>query len=241
MYLKLIILFFVFGFNLSCNDNISDYDKLVKVDYNKYGLKIISTLEQHRQLIKLDSNYILVDLEEFVPNILLDIRYATNNNFTGKVVYDKAKAYVRLPVAKRLKIIQEELNSNGLGLKIFDAYRPYTITLKFWDIVKDSNFVATPWGASRHNRGCAVDLTIIDLKSGDEIPMPSEYDDFSDKAFPNNNNFPENILNNRKMLIEIMNKNGFTVFPTEWWHYDFVGYQQYPVTDISFDLLDSLK
>lgn len=239
--LNAVILLFMIIFTLSCNDNISDYDNLANLEPNGYGLKIISSKEQYLQLVKMDSNFKFVDLEQVIPNIKLDIRYATENNFTGKIVYDQAKAYIRLPVANKLKLIQNELNSNGYGLKIYDAYRPYSISLKFWDIVKDSNFVGTPWGASRHNRGCAVDLSIIDLTTGEEIPMPTEYDDFTDKAHPNNNNFSEEIIKNRKMLIEIMNKHGFTVFPTEWWHYDFFAYKQYPVTDISFNLLDSLK
>ena len=239
--LKLPLIMLVFALNLSCNDNISDYNELTKIVPNKYGLRVISNKDQYLQLVKLDSNFAFVDLEQFIPNIQLDIRYATSDNFTGKVVYDKARAYVRLPVAKKLMSIQNELNSKGIGLKIFDAYRPYSITLKFWDLIKDTNFVATPWGGSRHNRGCAVDLSLIDLHTGLELLMPSEYDDFSDKAHPDNNEFNEEIIANRKLLIDIMKKYGFTVYPTEWWHYDFNGYNQYSITDISFDILDSLK
>jgi len=239
--LKFTFLIISVAFIFSCTDNISDYSELTKIEPNKYGLKVISTKDQYFQLVKFDSNFTFVDLEQFIPKIKLDIRYATTDNFTGKVVYDRAKAFVRLPVAKQLKSIQNDLNSKGIGLKIFDAYRPYSITLKFWDLIKDSNFVATPWGASRHNRGCAVDVSLIDLQTGLELAMPSEYDDFSDKAYPDNNEFSEEILINRKLLIDVMKKYSFIVYPTEWWHYDFIGYQQYPITDINFDQLDSLK
>ncbi|HRP02311.1 MAG TPA: M15 family metallopeptidase [Candidatus Kapabacteria bacterium] len=235
------LILFVATFNLSCNDNISDYKDLKGIDKNKYGLEVITKIEQYQQLIKIDSNNRLVDLGKFIPNIALDIRYATKNNFTGQQVYDSAFAFARLPVAIKLKAAQEELSSKGLGFKIFDSYRPYSITLKFWDIIGDSNYVATPWGGSRHNRGCAIDLTLIDLQTGEELAMPSKFDEFNETAHPDNNNFPIEILNNRKILIDIMAKYGFRVYPTEWWHFDFVGYEKYPITDIKFESLDSLK
>ncbi len=115
----------------------------------------------------------------------LDIRYASNNNFTGEVIYNQPKAFVRLPVAKALQEVQSELNSMGLGLKIFDAYRPYAATLRFYEVYPDTMFVAAPWHGSRHNRGCAVDVSLVDLESGNELQMPSAFDDFSEKAMAN--------------------------------------------------------
>ena len=138
-----------------------------------------------------DSSRLLIDLEKFIPGIKLDVRYATKNNFFGAAVYEVEKAFLRLPAAKALKKVQQELNKKGLGLKIFDAYRPYSVTVKFYEKYPDTNFVASAWKGSLHNRGCAVDLTVIDLKSGEEIEMPTEYDDFTERAGINYSNLPE--------------------------------------------------
>jgi D-alanyl-D-alanine dipeptidase len=219
-------------------DSLQDNStKQIIIPKNKYGLEVVDNINIYNQLVKLDSNNKLVDLEKFIPKLKLCIRYATKNNFTKTAVYTKAKVFARLPVAKAIYKIQKILESKGYGLIIFDAYRPYSITLKFWDLIKDTNFVAAPWTGSRHNRGCAVDVSIYNLKTGKEIQMPSSFDDFTNKAFPTNNNFSKAILNNRKMLIDIMTANGFTVYPTEWWHFDFQGYEKFNLMDISFDLL----
>lgn len=238
---KLSLLFILIFINLSCQDNINNYNQIKNIEKNQYGLQVVNSSEQYQQLIRLDSNFRLVNIKEYIPNIYLDIRYATTNNFTGIAVYNKADAYTRLPVIRKLQLVQNELNAKGLGLKIFDGYRPYDITLKFWDLIGDTNYVASPWSGSRHNRGCAIDLTLIDLQTQKELKMPTDFDDFSENAHPNNNNFSEDIINNRKLLIDIMSKYGFTVYPTEWWHFDYNGYQYYPITNISFESLDSLK
>ncbi|RPI66584.1 MAG: D-alanyl-D-alanine dipeptidase, partial [Ignavibacteriales bacterium] len=132
-------------------------------DLNEYGLYLVDDLESYFLLVEKDSSKLLVDIEEFIPDINLDIRYATENNFVGEPVYNISKAYARLPVAEALKKIQEELRKENLGLKIYDAYRPYSVTVRFYEIVGDPDFVASPEKGSRHNRGCAVDLTIVDL------------------------------------------------------------------------------
>jgi D-alanyl-D-alanine dipeptidase len=156
-------------------------------------------------------------------------------------VYNIPKAFTRLPVAKALKKVQNELKKENLGLKIFDAYRPYSVTVQFFKKVKDTNYVASPKKGSRHNRGCAVDLTIIDLKTGKEIEMPTAYDDFTEKAASNFNDLPVKIIENREKLKKIMANNGFKVFYTEWWHYDFNGWENYELVDISFEELSGLE
>ncbi len=181
----------------------------------------------------------MVDLSGFIEGISLDIRYATTNNFSGEQIYEAPKAFARLPVAEALKKINEELATYGLGIKIFDAYRPYTATVKFYEVMQgDTNLVAAPWKGSRHNRGCAVDVTLININTGIELAMPTEFDDFTEKAAVDYTDLPEDVLKNRQLLIDIMTKYGFDTYPWEWWHYDFKGWEKYDILDISFASLD---
>ena len=201
---------------------------------NQYGLKVISRYEDYTATIKADSNNRLMNLEAIIPGVQLDIRYATANNFTGQKVYDSAMAFLRLAPAKALQQVQNELKAQNLGLRVYDAYRPYTITIKFYEIYKDTNFVAAPWLGSRHNRGCAVDVSLIDLSTQQEIPMPTEYDDFTAKAKPDYADLPDSVKANRKLLIDIMAKYNFEVHHSEWWHFDYTGWDKYYLMDIPF-------
>ena len=205
----------------------------------KYGVTVVNDTAFYHHMVNRDSLNKLVDLEKFIPGIKTDIRYATSNNFLGTAVYPpNVRAYLRLPAAIALKKVQEELNKKGLGLKIYDAYRPYSVTVIFWDKVKDTNFVSSPWQGSRHNRGCAVDLTIINLKTGNEIEMPTQLDDFSAKAHPDYNKLPDTVKANRALLFKVMTKYGFRKFATEWWHFDFSGWENYFLMDLRFDQLE---
>lgn len=202
---------------------------------NKYGLKVVDSFDTYEQLVAKNSNKQLVDLEEFIPGIKIDIKYATPDNFTGKVLYPKAKAFVRFPVAKALLKIQQALKEKGLELKIFDGYRPYDITVFMWGATELKKYVANPKEGSRHNRGCAVDLTIIDSKTGEELEMPTLYDDFTQKANHNYNKLSKTALKNRELLKSLMTKHGFSIMQAEWWHYDFKGWKNYELMNISFD------
>jgi zinc D-Ala-D-Ala dipeptidase len=202
----------------------------------KYGLQP-TTLEEYHRTVLANANKELVDLEDFVPGIVLDIRYATTNNFTKEKIYNLAKAYARRPVAEALKRVQTELNKKEMGIKIFDAYRPYKATVKFYEVYRDTTYVASPYKGSRHNRGCALDLTIIDLKTGEELKMPTEYDSFKKEAWPSTPVKDPEIKANRAMLIDVMSRNGFKVNSSEWWHYDFKGWKNYEVLDIDFEQL----
>jgi len=205
----------------------------------KYGVTVVDDTAFYHYEVEHDSLNKLVNLEKFIPGIKIDIRYATNNNFVGTAVYSKdAKAFLRLPAAIALKKAQEDLSKKGLGFKIYDAYRPYSVTVIFWDIVKDSNFVSSPWQGSRHNRGCAVDLTIIDLKTGKELEMPTQLDDFSAKAHPDYEYLSDTVKANRTLLFNVMAKHGFRKFPTEWWHFDFSGWENYFLLDLPFNELE---
>ena len=183
----------------------------------------------------------LVDIQKIIPTIKLDIRYATTNNFTGKAVYPVAtgspvKCFLQKPVALALKKVQEELATLDLSLKVFDGYRPLSVQYKFWQLVPDERYVADPKKGSRHNRGCAVDVTLIKL-DGSEVIMPTEFDDFTERAHSNYMNLPKEAIANRKTLRDVMERHGFTVLATEWWHFDYNGWMQYPILDIPLEKL----
>lgn len=178
----------------------------------------------------------LVELIKEDSTIKLDIRYATTNNFTGIAVYPVAKAYLQRPAAEALRKINNELKPLGVGLLIFDGYRPWRITKKFWDVTpkKDKKFVADPRKGSRHNRGCAVDLSLYNLATGKEITMPGEYDETSERSYPSYAGGTEAQRKMRDLLRSKMEANGFTVFEYEWWHFDYNDWRSYPILDIAF-------
>ncbi|MFP4471183.1 MAG: M15 family metallopeptidase [Bacteroidales bacterium] len=207
---------------------------------NSYGLDVVSDPNHYRQLITENPDKKLVDLEDVIPGMALDIRYATTNNFIGQQIYNSPRAFARKPVAEALEKIQAQLSSRGLALKVFDAYRPYAATVKFYEVYPDTNFVAAPWHGSRHNRGCAVDVTLIDLKTQRELEMPTPFDDFSEKAAPAYMQLPDTIIANRQILMDVMTANGFTTYPYEWWHFDFTGWENYELLDLSFEELDRI-
>lgn len=223
---KILYVLSLTGLFLACSENKNPYD-----------LDIISDVDEYQKIIQHDSNKRLIEINNYLPGVLLDIRYATTNNFTGEVIYNEPRAFVRLPVLKGLKKVQQDLYQRGLGLKIYDAYRPYAATLKFYEVYPDTMFVAAPWHGSRHNRGCAVDVSLIELSTGKELDMPSEFDDFSEKAHPSFQKAADTMLQNRDLLIHTMEKYGFTVYPYEWWHYDYQGWENYKLLDLSFDEL----
>ena len=203
----------------------------------KYGLVPV-TLEKYKSSQTTNPQNELINLEKHIPGIKLDIRYATTNNFTKEKIYNLARAYARKPVAESLKKAQAEFNKLGFGIKIFDAYRPYAATVKFYEVYHDTTYVASPYRGSRHNRGCAIDMTIFDLKTGEDLPMPTEYDSFRKEAWPSTPVKDPVIKKNRDLIISVMEKHGFKVNGSEWWHFDFIGWQKFDVMDISFEELE---
>lgn len=204
---------------------------------NKYGLTIIDDIDTYRVIVEEDRRNTLVDLEELIPGIILDIRYATINNFTKKQIYDEAKAYLRMDAAIALKSAQEDFKKLGYGIKIYDAYRPYSATVKLFEIFPDPEFAASPKTGSLHNRGCAVDLTLVDLKSGKELTMPTEFDSFNKEAAAFFNDLPDDIIKNRSILQQVLIKHGFLIYESEWWHFNYKDHKLYSLMDISFDQL----
>jgi D-alanyl-D-alanine dipeptidase len=188
--------------------------------------------------IEKDSMQRMTELKTLVPNIVYDLRYATKNNFTQRKLYENGtQTFLRQPVAKALRKVQDDLNQRGYGLKIFDAYRPYAVTKKMWDLIHDERYVADPSKGSGHNRGLAVDLTVIDLRDGTELNMGTGFDNFTDSAHHSFKNLPTNILADRKLLRETMERNGFKALETEWWHYSWPNDRNYEVLDIDFKKL----
>jgi len=180
----------------------------------------------------------MIEIKTLIPGIVYDLRYATKNNFTHRKLYESGKrTFLRLPVVKALQKVQSELNQKGYGLKVFDAYRPYSITKKMWDLIHDERYVADPSKGSGHNRGLAVDLTIIHLKDGSELKMGTGFDNFTDTAHQTFRNLPADILSNRKLLRETMERYGFKALETEWWHFSWPNDRNYEVLDINFKKL----
>lgn len=165
-----------------------------------------------------------------MPEAVLDIRYATTNNFVEEVMYDCGRCFVRPAVAEALLDIQAELQAQGLGLKFFDCYRPRPIQQKLWDKVPDPRYVADPKKGSMHNRGAAVDLTIVD-SSGAELEMGTDFDFFGPRAYHNYTELPDSVLANRRLLKGLMEKHNFRPTSTEWWHYSYRP-QSYPISDM---------
>ena len=225
MKIKILFLFLTFSFSAFAQN--SSPSKLV----------VVSSYNQYLASVKTNPNNELIEIKKAIPNIKLDIRYATKNNFMKQVMYKQARAFARKPVVESLKKIQRELNKNGYGLKIFDGYRPYTITVEFYKKASDKNFVANPAQGSKHNRGCAVDLTLIDLKTGKEVAMATPYDSFSAAAAANYEPVSAEVKKNRDLLIATMKKYQLNVLNNEWWHYDFSDWQQYDLMDIPFEKL----
>jgi D-alanyl-D-alanine dipeptidase len=179
----------------------------------------------------------LVELVKLDPTIKLDIRYATTNNFLGTPVYTQARAFLQRPAAEGLLRAHRELQAQGYGLIIHDGYRPWYVTKIFWDATPDDKkiFVANPATGSNHNRGCAVDLSLYDLKTGKEVKMPSGYDEMTDRAFSDYAGGTSDERSRRALLRQAMEKQDFLVNPKEWWHFDYKDWKQYPILNVKFE------
>ena len=184
----------------------------------------------------------LVELIKLDRTIKLDIRYATSNNFLGRPVYKEARAFLQRPAAEALVRANKALRKNGYGLIIHDGYRPWSVTKIFWDATPEDKkqFVADPAQGSRHNRGCAVDLSLFDLKIGKEVVMPSGYDEMTERSHINYTGGTAEATRLRDMLRVGMEAEGFAVYEPEWWHYDYKDWKQYPILNIGFSEIGGL-
>lgn len=233
---------FFYGKLFSTHKNIHTYriNKLIFKD-NSYKKSKLSVQLWKKNNIAIMSDKIgtyffnfrsnfFVELKTYIPNIIEDIKYATKNNFTGHIIYICAISLLRYNAAKDLKKASAEFNELGYRIKIFDAYRPHDAQYKLWEAMPNKNYVANPKSGSIHNRGAAIDMTLID-SSGNELDMGTPFDYFGHEAFSTNLNLPKKILENRQLMWSIMNKYGFKQIKTEWWHLSHYSCMSYQISN----------
>jgi zinc D-Ala-D-Ala dipeptidase len=173
------------------------------------------------------------------PDLRLDLRYATTNNFTGRVLYQEARAFLQGDAAAALMRAVTKANAAGYGMTIFDAYRPWRVTRTLWDATprNQRDFVANPKKGSRHNRGCAIDLSLHHLATGKLVEMPTPFDDFTDKASRTFSGASAEATANRARLQYWMEAEGFIGLSNEWWHFDYKDWEKYPLLDVPFEAI----
>ena len=191
-----------------------------------FSFVFTSTYLQGTELV----NSELMDIQSLIPTIQVDLKYATTDNFTGQIVYQFSRCLLLKEAALKLRDVQEELELIGLGLKIWDGFRPVAAQWTFWELVPDERYVSDPEKGGRHTRGTAVDLTLI-TKEGQELLMPTDFDDFSERAHQDYTGSSNEAIKNREFLREMMERHGFKGLLTEWWHFDLIGWQNYPPID----------
>ena len=223
---KTAVLVFILAFAIYSNAQLN------AIKPNEYGLSVINIKQDYLTSTQQEPQKKMVLLNGYLIYAKYDWKYATINNFTQQILYKNPAAYVRIQAAQALQLIEIDLKEQGIGLLIFDAYRPYSVTKKMWEAVPDESYAANPAKGSNHNRGAAIDVSLYNLQSGDPLQMPTLFDDFSEKAHHNYMQLPQEILTNRSILKNIMTKYGFMALETEWWHY------YLPNAASRFELLD---
>ncbi len=205
--------------------------------------RVCRNLSELRRAAQKDESQRMVELRSHIPSLLFELRYAGPNNFIHQNLYPARTrhTYLRQQPAEALKKVQEELQQKGFGLKIWDAYRPYHVTVAFWKLIGDERYVANPAKGSGHNRGIAVDLTVVQAGNGLELDMGTEFDHFSDTAHHSFRSLPSKVLENRTLLRSTMEKHGFKYYEEEWWHYSWPEPTRYELLDISFNRLKRLR
>lgn len=185
----------------------------------------------------------MLELIKLDDTIKLDIRYARADNFVGRPVYEEPRAFLQPDAANALVRVHRKLKRRNLGLIIFDGYRPWSVTKLFWEVVREDQkkFVADPAKGSKHNRGCAVDLSMFYLETGDPVEMPSDFDEFNEKAAPEYPGGTDLERDNRDLLREMMERENFVVNPKEWWHFDYRDWEKYEICDVSFAELEKTE
>ena len=207
---------------------------------NEFGLTVIQYTADYFTSVQADSSKKMVALRNYINPLFTNFKYATSNNFTHKTLYKNPHVYLRLAATKALQLVVIALKLKGLGLLIYDAYRPYGVTKLMWQIVPDDRYAANPAIGSGHNRGIAIDLTLVDLKTGKPLAMPTSFDDFTEKSHHNYMDLDSIILKNRTLLKSVMEQNGFIALDTEWWHYYLPNSYKYELLDFDFKQLKKL-
>jgi len=178
----------------------------------------------------------LVDIKEINPHIIVDMKYAAEDNFVKTKLYDSNTCFLRRSTASKLDTVQRKLEGMNLGLKVWDCYRPLAVQKILWAILPNERYVANPEKGSRHNRASAVDVTLVDLQ-GNELQMPTGFDDFSPRAHRQYQDIPEGVFRNRTLLEGMMKKAGFIPLPEEWWHYDDEKWMEFDILNVPFEKL----
>lgn len=200
-----------------------------------WAQKPLQTIATKASYATLPNNKKLVLLRDSIPDLKLDLVYATTNNFTHTKLYDNPKVLTTPPMASALRKAADRLRKQDIGLLIFDAYRPYAVSKKMWQIVHDSRYVANPVYGSDHNRGTAIDLSLYNIKTGQALEMPTEFDNFSTKAHLSYQPSSAHILTNRNLLQKTMKEVGLRPLETEWWHFYLPNSRDFEVLDLDFD------
>lgn len=206
------------------------------------SLEVIKQVSDYKKQVLRDENKYMINLKAIIPTVQIDLRYTTEENFTGEKLYpSSAIAFLRMPAAKALMKVQQQLAQQGLALKVWDAYRPHRATQRMWTLIQDERYVANPAKGSGHNRGLAIDLTLVDLKTGAMLNMGTAFDHFSDTAHHDFKKLPSDVLHNRATLKSIMEQYGFKSLATEWWHYSWPNDRNYEVLDLRFKDLQRMQ
>ena len=209
---------------------------------SSYGLAIINSNSIYHESLSAHPEKQMVSLIQ-IPGIIMDLRYATTNNFLHKRLYPEntKNSFLRKPAYQALDNVARDFARQGLVLVIFDAYRPYSVTAEIWNPVKDERYAANPSKGSGHNRGIAVDLTLANAKTHQLLPMPTDFDNFSDSARQDFNGTDAKRMANRQLLKRTMEKYGFLPLPSEWWHFSWPQAGNFEVLDLEFADLEKNK
>lgn len=207
------------------------------------SLRIVQSAKTYQQAIKTDRSRQLIDLKRQIPSLQFDLRYSTANNFTHQLLYPKSlgTSYLCRTAADALQTVCAEAADSGWQIRIFDAYRPYAVTRLMWSIVPDERYAANPAKGSGHNRGIAVDLTLVDARTGTPLDMGTGFDNFTDSAHHDFRQLPQSVLRNRLRLRHLMESHGFKALETEWWHYSWPNDGRYEVMDLDFGQVKKLS
>lgn len=182
----------------------------------------------------IELKYGLVWVGDIDESIVVDLRYASDNNFTGKRIYGAEVCLLTRGTAEKLARVNKEISKDGYRIKVWDAYRPYYVQQILWDAAEDKSYVANPKSGSKHNRGCAVDITLVDT-DGSEIEMPTGFDDFSAKASRKYEGTPEHVKENLRYLTDAMVRNGFQTINSEWWHFEDTDWEKHPILNVPLE------
>lgn len=226
---------FLILFSLLNSFRLSAQTEVSEIPISRYGLPVINDIRVYKTQVAKNPENRLLDVRGMIPDARFIITYATDQNFLKRKIYPSAELFLRKPAAEGLVKAAEILRKQGLGLVLYDGYRPYAVTVLFYEEVGDTTFVADPRKGSKHNRGMAIDLSMYNLKTGKLVEMPSGYDEASERAYHEYAGGSDLAKRNRQILRSAMEEAGFSIFKYEWWHYDFKDWESCPTYDLWHD------